>query len=721
MRTGRHLIWIILLIVATESSVLAETDAKQILLIQSFDQAQLTYGTLTDNIKSELSRRLAQPLNFVQFSLAPAGFRDTPEEGVVAYLRSLFAGRRPPDLIITIGAPAALFAHRHAGTLFPRLPVVMSGPDVRFIKNTPLAPNVVALAVQHDVPRMIDTILQILPDTTHLFVVVGTSQLEQSWREGIGLISSRYPQLTFGWANPLSFAEMLKRVARLPDHSAILFALFNIDAEGAAYDEERVLADVHGVAHAPVFGFQSSQLGHGIVGGSLMPIDALSHRTAEAAIRILNGEPPSRIAGSVQAAGLPTFDWRELRRWNVDEARLPHGSLVLFREPTWWERGKWVVLGGGMIAIVESVLLLGLTLSLRARKRIEGSLRDSEERFRLLASTAPVMIWTADADALLTDVNRPWLEFTGRSVDDELGRGWTTGVHPHDLADCLGLYMRAFERRDPFRMEYRLRRHDGEYRWILNCGVPRFSAGGAFAGYIGSSVDITEQKLARAALSNLSQRLMDAQEQERARLARELHDDVAQRLALIALELDHLSSRPPSETRRGIKQLWSQCTGVLKDIQGISHRFHSPKLEYLGIASAASSLCETVSKTRGPDVVFSEDRVPREVRKDVSLALFRVLQESLNNVTKHSWARRVSVALRGTSHDLELLVSDDGCGFDVGAAMRGHGLGLVSMQERLKLVGGVVTIESKRGAGTTIRAVAPLNGPVVAPTVERVH
>jgi PAS domain S-box-containing protein len=721
MRTAHLLIWLISLIVAAESSALAQTDAKQILLIQSFDQAQLTYGTLTDNIKSELSRRLKQPLNFVQFSLAPAGFRNTPEEGAVAYLRSIFAGRRAPDLIITVGAPAALFAHRHAGTLFPRLPVVMSGPDVRFIKNTPLAPNVVALAVQHDVPHMIDTILQILPDTMHLFVVVGTSEVEQSWREGIRVVSSRYPQLTFGWANPLSFAEMLKHAARLPEHSAILFGIFNIDAQGAAYDEERVLADLHAVAHAPVFGFQNSQLGRGIVGGSLMSSDALSRHTAEVAVRILNGEPPNQIAGSVQTAGLPTFDWRELRRWQVDPKRLPYSSLVLFREPTWWERGKWVVLGGGTIAVVESVLLLGLALSLRARKRIEGSLRDSEERFRLLASTAPVMIWTADADALLTDVNRPWLDFTGRSVDDELGRGWTTGVHPDDLTECLRLYMRAFERRDPFRMEYRLRRHDGEYRWILNCGVPRFAAGGALAGYIGSSVDITEQKSARAALSNLSQRLMEAQEQERARLARDLHDDVAQRLALIALELDHLSSQPSAEARSAAKELWSQCTDVLKDIQGISHRFHSPKLEYLGIASAASSLCETVSKTRGADVVFSEDRVPREIRKDVSLALFRVLQESLNNATKHSWARRVSVALRGTSHDLELLVSDDGCGFDVDAAMRGHGLGLVSMQERLKLVGGIVTIESKRGAGTTIRAVAPLRGLAVAPPVERVH
>ena len=714
-------IFLVAMIVGTASFAHAASEAKQVLLIQSFDQARLTFGVLTDNFKAELSRRLPQPLNFVEFSLAPAGFRDTPESSVAAYLRSLFVGRRTPDLIVTIGAPAALFGEKHAGEIFPHVPVLMIGVDARFLRGVSLPDNVTVLAVSHDVSQMIDTIRRLLPETTHVFVVVGTSQLEQAWRDVIRIESVKYPQLTVAWANELSFAEMLNYTTSMPQHSAILFSLFNVDARGVAYDEDRVLADLHAVARAPIFGFQSSQLGHGIVGGSLMSIDTLSRHATDGAVRILTGEPPGRIQLPTVFSGAATFDWRELHRWGVDESRLPPSSAMLFRTPTLWQRDKGVLLTSTGIGLVEGLLVVGLVVNLTRRKRMERSLRDSEERFRLLASAAPVMIWTAGSDMRCTGVNARWLDFTGRSLTEELGRGWMASVHPDDEAECHSAYLRALDDHEPFRLEYRLRHHDGEYRWVLHNGVPQFNTDGTFAGYIGSTLDVTDQKTARAALSNLSQRLMDAQEQERARLARELHDDVAQRLALITLELDQLRSIAPADTRPPVVELWSQCTALLKDIQNISRRFHSDRLDYLGLASAAAHLCESLSEKWTVDITFTQDGVLSDIDKDVSRALFRVLQEALTNATKHSSAKDVLVALRGTPQDIELEISDNGCGFDVGTASRGHGLGLVSMRERLKLVGGVVIIQSRPGVGTTIRAIAPLGGLKPSAGVERVH
>lgn len=125
---------------------------------------------------------------------------------------------------------------------------------------------------------------------------------------------------------------------------------------------------------------------------------------------------------------------------------------------------------------------------------------ESEERFKAVADSAPVLIWMSDTDKLCNFFNKPWLEFTGRTVGEELGNGWAEGVHLDDLQECLQTYVNAFEARLPFSMQYRLRRHDGQYRWISDNGVPRYDATGAFAGYIGSCVDITEQKLAQAAL-----------------------------------------------------------------------------------------------------------------------------------------------------------------------------------------------------------------------------
>jgi len=333
--------------------------ARKILVVQSSDQAQLSYGRLTDSLKTELSHRFGQPINYVQFGLDPPGFSAAPEDGAVTYLRSLFAGHGSPDLIVTIGASAAQFILKHGEQLFPGAPALLAGVDDRFLRATPLPVNVAIVPVRHDPSQMIDTILRLRPDTTRLFVVMGASRLEQAWGDVMRRDAARFPQLSFDWATG-SFSDVLTHAAALPGHSAILYGLFNLDAQGAAYDEEHVLAELHAVATAPLFGFQSHQLGHGIVGGPLMDLDDVSHHAVDAALRILNGESPSQIKTAVQLAGSPMFDWRELRRWQIDENRLPAGSVVRLREPTPWERSRWVWLTGGAIGLVEGVLIVGL-------------------------------------------------------------------------------------------------------------------------------------------------------------------------------------------------------------------------------------------------------------------------------------------------------------------------------------------------------------------------
>jgi PAS domain S-box-containing protein len=229
-----------------------------------------------------------------------------------------------------------------------------------------------------------------------------------------------------------------------------------------------------------------------------------------------------------------------------------------------------------------------LAVLVEERIRTGHALRESEERFRLMADTAPALIWMSGTDKLCTYFNRPWLDFTGRSMESELGNGWAEGVHPEDLRRCLDTYTHAFDRREEFRMEYRLRRHDGEYRWLLDIGVPRFDQERSFVGYIGTCVDFTDRKQAEEVLANVRRRMIEAQEQERTRIARELHDDVGQRLAIFSINLTQLHQGPENspEFPGRAEGLRNQISDIATDIQALSHRLHSSKLEYLGLATA---------------------------------------------------------------------------------------------------------------------------------------
>ena len=345
------------------------------------------------------------------------------------------------------------------------------------------------------------------------------------------------------------------------------------------------------------------------------------------------------------------------------------------------------------------------------RTLAEEALRESEERFRLIANTAPVMIWMSGAEKQITYLNQTWLDYTGRPLDAVLGQRRAEVLHPDEAERCREVYEKAFEQREPFQMEHRLRRHDGEYRWVVTAGVPRYNVDGSFAGYIGTAVDITERKLAEEALSTVSQKLIEAHEEESTRIARELHDDINQRLALVSVRLGYLKQSPPAsaaDLEQEIGEVSQQIADLAADIQALSHGLHPPKLELLGLEAAAAGFCEELSNRHGVTIDVHFENIPTALPPEISLCLYRVLQEALQNVVKHSVSRHAHVSLNGQINTINLTVKDSGAGFDPHEAMRGPGLGLTSMKERLKVVGGQLSIHSQRGRGTMIHAVAPL-------------
>jgi PAS domain S-box-containing protein len=341
------------------------------------------------------------------------------------------------------------------------------------------------------------------------------------------------------------------------------------------------------------------------------------------------------------------------------------------------------------------------------RKRAEAYLRETEKRFRLVANTAPVMIWMVGRDGKCSYVNQCWLDFTGCSETDLLN-DLAQVVHPEDYGKCHNIYKDAFDERRPFRKECRLRRHDGEYRWIVDVGVPRYDEDGRFVGYIGTAVDINDHKEVEESLSNLHRRLIEAQEEERRRIARELHDDISQRLATLTLRLAGLKAQAvSSQVQKGLVEAIQDASAIGKELRALSHRLHSSNLEYLGLVAAASAYCRERSAQQEIEVDFHSDGVPGDLPQEISLCLFRVLQEALQNAINHSGARQFHVTLNGAADEIKLTVCDSGVGFEPTDLSRSRGLGLTSMKERLKLLNGNLVIDSRLGAGTNIHARVP--------------
>jgi PAS domain S-box-containing protein len=298
--------------------------------------------------------------------------------------------------------------------------------------------------------------------------------------------------------------------------------------------------------------------------------------------------------------------------WGAVHGRGPFSNLVPLTNP----------LPLQMFLVFASVPFIFLAALAEEHEEAARVVRESEERFRLVANTAPVMIWTAGTDRLCTYVNERWLKFTGRPLETELGNGWAEGIHKEDLKRCVETYSQAFDQRQSFAVEYRLRRNDGEYRWILDTGVPRFNVEGSFAGYIGSCLDITDRKLAEEALGSVGRRLIEAHEEERKWIARELHDDIVQRIALLAIELEQCDHRVPDSVIDVHEYLQHarQCVYDLgNDIQALSHRLHSSKLEYLGLVAAARSFCHELSKQRDVRIEFKHSDMPAVIPTEVSL------------------------------------------------------------------------------------------------------
>jgi signal transduction histidine kinase len=681
---------LLVLLIHYPLSAKAHGETRHVLVLSSSERPFAPQSGFADAIKRELIRSSREPINFIEVSLQAArASADGPDVSTAELIQSA-AASHGLDLVMTIGGPAAIFAQQFRDQLFPATPTLIAGVDRRFVENGTFTANETTVATEHDPALMIDEILRLLPDTRTVMVVVGASEIEQFWLRQMKREFRRFGgRLQFIWTNELSFDEIMARGRTMPPQSAIFFAVMSLDGKGEPRIQSDALTSLHAVSNVPLFAL--SDIGRGIVGGPLLSIDELSRTTAQVALRVLAGESPGHIKTPIQRTGQPTYDARELERWNIDEGRLPPASVVLFREPPIWQRDQRPIAFGALLGgtpVVALVLLVGLI----KRRRADTRAPIAKDVFTPGPAGSAVRIWTAGADGQR--------EEPGRAPDAALP-AWMAFVHPHDFERCRDTYRRALERREPFQMEYRVLEPGCAERWILDTGLVRFS-GKDFDGFVGSAVDITKLRRVRAELSNLSRHLMQAQERERAALAKTLHEDVCQRMMAITLRLHNLQAHDGE-----VADISEKLASLVGDIVAVSDPVHQ-RLEVLGLATTGRGFCEELSARYNVAIHFQDDDVPRHLPLDIALTLFRVLQEAAINAVVHSGAREVWVSVRGTAAEIRLHIVDRGVGFDTQGAVPSGGVGLVAIRERLKLVNGDSAIESRPGGGTRVEAWVPL-------------
>ena len=442
------------------------------------------------------------------------------------------------------------------------------------------------------------------PGLAHVFVVSGAGVDDRTVGVAVRAQLRAY-ESKFGieYLSGLTTSELDTRLAHLPAKSMVYYTVVDKDGAGHVFHPLEYLDHVTAVSSAPVYTWVDSGLDHGVVGGSVKVQKAQVEALGTLALRVLRGESADAIPIVTRDLNVAQVDWRQLKRWGINETLLPQGTEVRFREATVWDRYQDYILAVAFIVVAETALVVTLLVQRRRRRQAEQQLRGSEAQLRS-----------------------------------------------------------SYER-----------------------------------------------------IRDLGARLLTAQETERARIARELHDDISQQVALLAIDLELLQRPAVPHVKDLSAAALTRTESIARSVHDLSHRLHPARLRLVGLVNALDALRRELAQP-GLDITFTHENVPQELSPDLTLCVYRVVQEALQNAVKYSGARRVAVSMRSGPGGLTLSIADDGAGFEVNGAW-GQGLGLISMRERLEAIGGTFHILSTPGAGTRIDIAVPLDAEAASPAV----
>jgi len=380
-------------------------DSHRVLLLHSFGRDFSPWADFSRNFQNVLVRESTEPIDLFEASISTARFHETDEESSLAEALLDLYFKLKIDLIVTFGPHAANFIQRHRQRLFPSTPLLITAIASRRVSSAMLTPNDTVLAWSFDFPKYVENILRVLPKTNEIAVVLGNSQLERYWLTQMRREFEPFTdRVKFTWLNELSVDQMVEQVANLSPQSAIFYFLVAVDGADVTHPLDRAFAPIQNAAKSPIFGLVDYSLGRGAVGGPMIPLFDSSRQAAVVALRILKGEAPKEIKTSPIELGTPVYDWRELRRWNISEARLPTGSIIQFRDLDLWQQYRWQIFLIAAALIIQTLLITALVLERKLRRAAESEARDRLAELAYMNRRATVGEMSA---SIAHEINQP--------------------------------------------------------------------------------------------------------------------------------------------------------------------------------------------------------------------------------------------------------------------------------------------------------------------------
>jgi signal transduction histidine kinase len=739
---------------------------RRVLLLYSEPRLTPALVAVDGTIRSRLESRSPGPINFYTEYLDLALFREgVPLPELHELLRRKY-GARALDLIVAAGSAALRIALQNRVAFFSGAPVVFVSVDQTAASDLSLDADVTGTWLRQGWAETLELARRLQPDLRRIVVINGSSAVDRVWAGAARRQIPASGPVEATHLVDLPFDGLLDAVKALPRHTAVLMGVFLRDAAGRDFRTPEAVRRVAAAASAPVYVLTDTGLDTGAVGGVIVNFERHGRVAADLALRVLAGERPSPTD---VGTNVPTVDVRQLARWGLDVRRLPAGSVLLFEEPSLWARYRWYIVGAAAVVLLQSGLIAGLLVHRAQRRRAQRILAD-RLRFETLVSNLSSRFAASSAldaeEAIQSDLplvgeglGVDWatvrvMEVTAAGA--RLARAWTrAGVAPRPSVIredqtpwIFGRIRQAhtvrITRLDDLPPEAATDRQHLQALDLRSAVVLPLVSGSAVLGFLSVGMTQTERawpndlvaqlqllaevfahalerrrsglaaRESETRIRDLAGRLMTAQEEERRRIARDLHDDVNQELAALSISLSRLGERLPagaaSDLGADLAQLEARTVALSESIRHLSHELHPGVLQHVGLVAALRGYCRGFAREHRLRVTFRGEGDLGRVPTDVALCLYRVVQEGLGNVAKHAEATEVRVTLMGRAEDVALSVADDGAGFDPREARSRRGLGLLSLDERVRLVGGRLTVDAQPLRGTELQIVVPLTG-----------